>query len=66
MPDITVLDTGSIILFRTENDDVRDWLLAMVSSEATWLGYSLAVEPRYAGPLIQGLTDAGFTVAPAP
>jgi hypothetical protein len=61
-PGIAIEDHGSIFLFRPASDGAFDWLRANVQSDAQWLGYSLAVEHRYARDLASALVEAGFEV----
>ena len=58
---VTVENHGSICLFRCHNEDAVRWLLDR--TDGNWFGaYALAVEPRYANDLANGLLNAGFDV----
>ena len=51
------------MLIRPLTDDVVAWLLKNVAREgdgSTWFGGALVVEPRYVGPLVEGLVAEGF------
>jgi hypothetical protein len=61
--DFDVADHGSIVTFTPLTDDARDWLNEHVQAESwQWLGAGLCVDRRYAGPLIDGIADAGLEV----
>jgi hypothetical protein len=51
---------GSIVLVRPLTEDVTAWLNENVDDEAQWFGDALVVEPRYVGPLVEGLIEQGF------
>lgn len=46
---------GSIVLVTPLTDRAREWIAENVSGETTWLGDALAVEPRYAYDLVDGM-----------
>ena len=61
--DVIIENHGSIFLFRPRTGYAADWLRENVASEGwQWFGGALAVEPRYAGQLVCGIEDAGFSV----
>jgi len=57
---IIIEERGSIVLFRPKDDETREWLEDHTAG--MWFGGALAVEPRYAEGLAQGLRDEGFPV----
>jgi len=60
---VIIENHGSIFLFRPRTGYAADWLRENVASEGwQWFGGALAVEPRYAGQLVCGIEDAGFSV----
>lgn len=61
-PDIKVTNHGTVFLFDPRTDAGAEWIAANVSDDALWFGGSLAVEPRYARDLAQGMLDAGLDV----
>jgi hypothetical protein len=65
-PDFTVSDHGTIVLVRPSTAAGNAHLASVVPEDAQWFGDALAVEPRFLGPLIQGLQDEGFTVSFTP
>jgi hypothetical protein len=52
-------DHGTLILVRPLTDDVSEWLDE--HTDGMWFGGALVVEPRYAGPLVEGMIEEGFT-----
>lgn len=63
MTDVEIANHGSIVLVRPMTDAARAWLAENVSTEAIWFGGSLAVEPRYIEPLIEGMKNDDLVVA---
>jgi hypothetical protein len=64
VPDIRVENHGSIVLFFPETDAGQEWIDANLNPEPwQWFGRGLAVEPRYAGPVIESAMDDGLEVA---
>ncbi len=63
MFDATVENHGSLCLVRPVTDAARDWIRDNVQEDAQYLGLALAVEPRYIGALVDGMTAAGLEVA---
>jgi hypothetical protein len=63
MPDFILENHGNIILLRPITDAARAWLdFNCVPEPWQWFGDALAVEPRCAPDIIDGLRDDGFTV----
>jgi len=60
--DVIVWNAGGLLMVRPLTGEAQTWLHENVQDDAQWFGESLAVEHRYAEPLITGLRDAGFTV----
>lgn len=60
MPEFTIADHGSIVLVTPITDECRIFLEDHTGEEAQWFGPALAVEPRYVGPLVEGLIEWGF------
>jgi hypothetical protein len=62
--DIQVEDHGTIFLFRTLTDAVREWVADNVQLEAyqRWGRYGFVVEHRYAGDIVEGIQADGLTV----
>jgi hypothetical protein len=62
MKDVIISNHGSIMLFALLSERAREWVDENVSENRQFLGGSLAVEPRYAADLAQGMIDAGLVV----
>ena len=64
-PDVHLIGDGgglrTVYLLNAVNEDAREWL--KLHTDGEWLGTALAVETRYVGDLVEGLQEAGFTVA---
>ena len=64
MTDFTIENHGSIILIRPSTQPAKDWLDFNCASEPwQWWGDALAVEPRCAPDIVDGLRDDGFEVS---
>ena len=61
-PDVSIENHGSVMLFRLLTPAATDFVDENVSTDAQYLGNALAVEPRYAQDLAQGMIDAGLAV----
>lgn len=62
--DVRIENHGSLFVVQPMTTEAREWMLENVASEPwQWLGGGLAVEPRYVFDLVEGMRDAGFTVA---
>jgi hypothetical protein len=61
--DIQITNHGSIFLFAPLTNAASDWIDENVDPGAQWLGGSLAVEPRYASDLANGMADAGLDIS---
>lgn len=63
-PDVVVTNDGSVVSFAPQTPAATAWIEDNVQSESwQWLGKSLVVDHRYAAQLVQGMLDAGLTVA---
>jgi hypothetical protein len=61
--DFNVDSFGSIVGITPMNAAAREWIAENVSSEGwQWLGATLNIDTRYAEDLINGISEAGFTV----
>ena len=64
MPDLRVLDQGTVVLFTPVSERGREWLEANCATESwQWLGSSLGIDHRMAGPVIEGAINDGLEVA---
>jgi hypothetical protein len=63
MTDLTVHNEGTIVVITPRTLLARNWISENVQSEGwQWLGMSLCIEPRMAGPLLEGAILDGLTV----
>jgi hypothetical protein len=60
--DVVLSFHGSINLLRPESEQARAWIDEHVGEEAQFFGDDLAVEPRFAAAIVQGMTDDGLNV----
>lgn len=60
MIDFDFSDHGSLVMVTPRNENAREHLAE--NTDGQWLGYALAVEPRYAADLSALLCRDGFTV----
>ncbi len=58
--DITITNEGSLMMFHAHSEGARHWLRE--NTDGQWLGWALAVEPRYAARLADGLLEEGFII----
>ena len=66
-PDFKIENHGSIILFRPITKEAREWLDFNCTPEPwQWFGGALAVEPRCAPDIHEGLVNDGFVCKQAP
>lgn len=64
MTDVRLINHGTIMLFCLESARAQEWVRDNVQHEP-WqrLGDNLAVDPRYADELCEGMLGAGLEVA---
>lgn len=63
MPDVEVIDTGSVIGFWPKTESAEEWFAENVYSEPwQWMGPVLYVDHRCAADLGVEIEGAGFTV----
>ena len=56
-----VTTDGSMVLFMCQKNEERKWLEENTTAESwQWMGDTLVVEPRYAGPLVRAVREEGF------
>jgi hypothetical protein len=63
MTDFTLYNHGSICVLTPKTKAARGWVLMHVDDEAQTWGSGLVIEPRYVGPILDGLTNDGLTVS---
>lgn len=60
--DVSLENHGSIVLLRPLTDAAKLWISEKVSGDALWFGGAVAVEPRFVGPIVEGLENDGLVV----
>lgn len=60
--DVTVQNSGSIVFLHLNTDAAWEFVNEYVSDEALYFGNALAVEPRYAGAILEGMAEDGLTI----
>jgi hypothetical protein len=62
-PDIEVTNGGSVVLLTPKTGTGRDWIDDNLDTEGwQWMGASLALDHRYAPPIIEGMIGDGLTI----
>ena len=62
--DVEFLNHGSVCMVVPLTPAAKEWVDDNLALEGwQWLGGGFACEPRYAGDLAQGMTDAGLVVS---
>jgi hypothetical protein len=63
-PDVLVENHGSVCIVQPMSEAAREWIDENVQTEGwQWIGGGLAVEPRCVENLVNGVMEAGLTVA---
>ncbi len=60
--DVDLARHGSIDLLTPLTPQAQTWMDENISNDAQWFGSALAVEPRYAPDIVQGMIDDGLAV----
>lgn len=64
MTDFSFANHGSLCLLTARSRKAKRWVqdnVAITEQTQFWAG-SIAIEPRYAAPILDGIIDAGLTV----
>jgi hypothetical protein len=63
LPDVLVHDHGTIFLLDPQTDAGTAWMQENCQAESwQWQGPCLAIEPRCAGAVVEGMLEAGLVV----
>jgi hypothetical protein len=63
MPDFDFIQHGSICLLTPLSEAAQEWAKEHLPEDVMlWGKHSLVIEPRYAEPILTGISDAGLTV----
>jgi hypothetical protein len=60
--DVSIVDGGSVFLFRLLTAQAREWVHTFVSADRLMFGDGVVVEHRFAMPLAAAMQDAGFVL----
>jgi hypothetical protein len=60
--DVIVERHGSIIMIQPMTGEARQWLTQMTGDDAIWYAGALAVDIRFAEPLIEAMNEDGFYI----
>lgn len=63
--DFTLAAHGSICLLRPVTLEATAWVTENIPDDAQWFGGAVVVEPRFVGPLIDGIVNDGLTAEEA-
>lgn len=63
-PDFTVDNHGSILILNAHTKDAAAWVSEHLPDDVqTWGRNGYVVEPRYIGPIVEGIENYGLVVA---
>ncbi len=62
MTDFILTGGGTVYLLQPVSDSATAWLDEHIGDDAQWLGRALAIEHRYVGNVLAGITEDGLTV----
>ena len=60
--DVMLSNHGSIWTARPLTPAAEEWIAENISSEASWFGGALCIEPRYVDSIIDGMLGAGLEI----
>ena len=64
-PDFTLENHGSLFLLRPQTDRAREWMsehLPVDNPETQFFAGAIVVEPRYIGPIVEGIVGDGLVL----
>ena len=64
--DFALYDHGSIIRLQPNSDAAKEWVAEYLPADAMTFGRGIVIEPRYIGPILQGIMDADLSVLGVP
>ena len=62
MSDFELYDHGSIFRLVPLSESAHDWIDDNFGDDLLWYGRGIAIEPRYVGAILEGITSDGLTV----
>jgi hypothetical protein len=60
VPDFYVANHGSIFLLTPVTQAAREWVAEHIPEDAPALGHSIAIEHRFVGEVLAGITEDGL------
>lgn len=60
--DFSFANHGTICLLRPISQPAQKWAAAEICPDHLSLGGAIAIEPRYVGPILEGIAEAGLEV----
>lgn len=60
--DFSTMNCGSVAILYAHTDAARSWAEDHLDNPMTWGQNGYVIEPRYMGPILDGIRDAGFTL----
>lgn len=62
-PDFIIADHGSILILNAISEEAKEWVANHIPDDAqTWGPNGTVVEPRYIGPIIDGIQSEGLSI----
>lgn len=61
-PDFIFTSHGSVCLLYPATPAAREWISEHIPEDAQRLGDAVAIEPRYAGDILEGAANDGLTI----
>lgn len=61
-PDFIFSCHGTVTLLYPATEAARDWIAEHIPEDAQRLGEAVAIEPRYAGDILEGAMNDGLTI----
>ncbi len=63
MTDFLFVNHGSVTILTPLTKAAKVWVAEHLPDDALTFGRGTVIEPRYAGPILEGLVDDGLTVS---
>ena len=63
MPDISVINHGSIVILQPLSEAARGWFDEHIPDDALWFAGGLVVEPRYVEDILVGASEDGLVLS---
>lgn len=63
MTDFVVMNHGSIVTLTPTSKAAHEWIAEYIpETSMRWGGCSIAVEPRFVGDIVEGITESGLSL----